>query len=173
MKKILLTILLLIVIVPSIGVGIKSNFWDYKLQYIVSIHPQNIDCDASFESINIEDMIKYSLNYTKSHLDFKLKSSNNMNANKLNQTKIANCVGYTTYYNAVLNKILKQNNMIGYTIVHARVSIIFLGRDVCTVFKDKSFKNHDISIITNNLNDNKYYVDASLSEAFGDIILKK
>ncbi len=146
---------------------------DYKVITIISDKPQKLDCKASFISKNISDIIEYSLRYTTNHLTFKLKSYDNMIVNKIDKYRVANCVGYTIYFNSVLSKILEQNNVKNYKISHARVSILFFGQNICNYFSDPSFQNHDISIVTNTITHEIYYVDPSLSETFGDIIIKK
>jgi len=40
------------------------------------------------------------------------------------------------------------------------------------VFNSNSWKDHDVSIVKNNTTGDVYYVDPSLSEVFGDIIVK-
>lgn len=41
------------------------------------------------------------------------------------------------------------------------------------VFKSNSWKDHDVSIVKNNTTGDVYYIDPSLSEVFGDIIVKQ
>lgn len=141
---------------------VKTNI-SYKLLFFVD--KQTL---IGNNRLNLESFITESLETTKKDLTFDLKAkTENMYKNKK-----AHCVGYTKYFNNLLIKKLKQNNVGNVVVYHARVKVFISGYCV-NVKSSPSFKDHDISIIQDNNNGIKYYVDPSLSEVLGDIIIKE
>lgn len=171
MKK--LIVLVLVGIVFYITCSLTAQYlYSYKVQRIISNSPQSSTFDIECESKDVNDLMQYSLEYTLNELDFKLASSGNLDITSLKQTKTANCIGYVTFYNAVLNKLLKDNHITNVKIQHARATINVASYDVHEFLTDPSFKNHDISIVT--VSDGTvYYIDPSLSEMGTLLIFKQ
>lgn len=172
MKKTLIVVLgisILFYVTCSLTV---TYIYGYKVQKIISDTPQSFSCNAQCESEDANELMQYALDYTLSNLEFKLNSSGNLSVYAIDKSKLANCIGYVTYYNAVLNKLLKDNRIKNVKLQHARAIITFAGNDIHDIFTDPSFKNHDISIVTIN-NNEVYYVDPSLSEMGVTLIIQK
>lgn len=153
---ILLSFLLFSFIVPV-------NPIDYQI--IRKIEVKNV---YGKKTQNIESIIVECLNNTTNDLTFKLKS----NSSQVEKTKIGNCVGYTKYYNKML---ISKLNELGYgniTVTHARAKVLMMGTSVHFI-NSNSLKDHDISVIHNKTNNKTYFVDPSLSEVFGNIIVKR
>jgi hypothetical protein len=159
MKKlglILITIFLFSFTVPS-------HLFDYKILRVLS--QKNI---YGSSTRNIEPILSEVLSSTTSDLSFKLKS----NTDLVFKTKVGNCVGYTKYYNKLLTEKLEKENIGNVTISHARAKVLFAGQNI-HFSNSPSLKDHDISIVKNNNTGEIYYIDPSLSEVFGNIIVKQ
>lgn len=139
------------------------NFIDYQI--IREIETKTI---YGQRKNDIEPIILQSLNQTKNELTFKLDSK----TADVEKTKVGNCVGYTKYFNKVLISKLNEKNYGNITVKHARAKVLFMGKNV-HVIKSNSLKDHDISVIHNITTNKTYFVDPSLSEVFGNIILTK
>lgn len=117
---------------------------------------------------DIQPILVSTLNQTTSELSFNLKSR----TSEMYKTKKANCVGYTIFFNNLLKKNLKNNGVGNVEISHIRAKVHYMKMNL-HVFDSKLLKDHDISVIKNLNTGETYYVDASLSEVFGDIIIKQ
>jgi hypothetical protein len=117
---------------------------------------------------DIEKIILTTLNKTKNDLSFNLYSD----SNKVEITKTANCVGYTKYFNKYLISKLKESRRGYVTVSHVRAKVLIFGNDVHFI-KSRSLKDHDISVIHDKINNKTYFVDPSLSEVLGNIVIKR
>ena len=147
-----------------------SQVFSYKILYVVDKAPKKITKKINFKSQDLKNLIQQSLDITKEELSFNLSSKGNSDVNFLNKTKQAHCVGYSNYFNSILNNLLIYNNIKNVRIHHVRAKVNFLGMDLHFI-NMKEFKDHDICIIYDDRTNTKYIVDPSLSEIFGDIIL--
>jgi hypothetical protein len=119
------------------------------------------------------DRIKESLNETKDLLSFSLDSKHNIRPDILLETRSAHCVGYAAYFNSKLNSYssdLKSR--------HIRAKILIFGIDVHQLFNNqwiqiRSLADHDICIVVNSKTGETYFVDPSLSEILGNLIIKQ
>lgn len=152
----------------SSGIGFIYN---YKIQKIISNTPQTFSCEAQCDTTDVNVLMQYALDYTTDNLEFVLNSSGNLNVKSLDASNVANCIGYVTYYNAVLKKLLRDNHITNVKLQHARANIMIAGTDINKIFTDPSFKNHDISIVT--INDTVYHIDPSLSEMGMSLIFQQ
>jgi hypothetical protein len=159
MKKLLLIISCLFLV----SFTIPSNLFNYR---ILSVIKQEKIYGKSIQ--NLAPILSEVLTSTKSDLSFKLKSKTNL----VFKTKVGNCVGYTKYYNKLLSERLKKDNIGNITISHARAKVLFVGQNI-HFSNSPSLKDHDISIVKNNTTGDVYYIDPSLSEVFGNIIVKQ
>jgi hypothetical protein len=159
MKKLILIISCLFLV----SFTIPSHLISYKILSV--INQEKIYGKPTQE---LEPILSEVLSSTKNDLSFKLKS----NTNLVFKTKVGNCVGYTKYYNKLLSERLKKDNIGGITIFHTRVKILLVRQSI-HFFNSPSFKDHDISIVKNITTGDVYYIDPSLSEVFGNIIVKQ
>jgi hypothetical protein len=159
-KKIIYLFLVLFV---GVSFVIPKHSFNYKILNVIKeedVYGNSTD--------NIESILSDVLSQTTSDLTFKLKS----NSNLVFETKIGNCIGYTKYYNKVLSDRFKKENLGNITISHARAKVLFAGQNI-HFSNSPALKDHDITIVKNNKTGDVYYVDASLSEVFGNIIVKR
>ncbi len=168
MKKIILPILILSVILMSF----TYNVFSYKVIKVIDSSPQQFTKNVNYKSNNLESIMTFCLNQTKNDLEFSLSSKQNNSVPYISKSKQANCIGYTNYYNSMLSKCLSENNIDYVEITHVRALVFMDGINMHQFSNDPSFKDHDISIVKNKKTGEVYYVDASLSEMFGNIIVK-
>ena len=117
---------------------------------------------------NIRSILQNTLDETTSELSFDLGSK----TSEVYKTKKANCVGYTVFFNNLLVKKLKEKNIGNIQISHVRAKVHYLNMNL-HVINSKSLKDHDISVVKNLTTGETYYVDASLSEVLGQLIIKQ
>ena len=117
---------------------------------------------------NLRSILQNTLDETTSELSFDLGSK----TSEVYKTKKANCVGYTVFYNNLLVKKLKEKNIGNVQISHVRAKVYYMNINL-HVINSKSLKDHDISVVKNLTTDETYYVDASLSEVLGQLIIKQ
>lgn len=141
----------------------KTKLINYKVIKQIETHNVYGTNKGDIESIIIE-----CLNKTTKDLRFKLKS----NSFNVENTKIGNCVGYTKYFNKLFISKLKEKKYGNIIVTHARVKILIIGTNIHFINLN-SLKDHDISIIHNKTNNRIYFVDSSLSEVFGSIVVKR
>lgn len=115
---------------------------------------------------DIEPIVVECLNNTINDLSFKLNSNNS----HIEKTKVGNCIGYTKYFNKMLISKLKDNDYGNITVTHVRAQVLMMGESVHLI-NNNSLKDHDISVIHNKTDNKTYFVDPSLSEVFGNIIV--
>lgn len=146
------------------------------LSFIIPVNSIDYQIIKKIETINvrgiktkdIESIIVECLIETTNDLSFKLKS----NSSHVDKTKIGNCVGYTKYFNKLFISKLNKNNYGNISVTHARVKVLIMGTNIHLI-NSKSLKDHDISVIYNKTDNKTYLVDPSLSEVFGNIIVKR
>jgi hypothetical protein len=153
---------LIIVSLFLISFTIPNRLFNYKILSVI-----NQEKIYGKSTQDLEPILCDILVLTKNDLSFQLKSKTNL----VFKTKVGNCNGYTKYYNRLLSEKLKKDNIGNITISHARVKVLFIGQNI-HFSKSPSLKDHDISIVKNITTGDVYYIDPSLSEVFGNIIVK-
>lgn len=139
------------------------NNFSYKVLFVI-----NENFVSGKNTLEIYPILSETLNQTTDELSFKLKSK----SSQIYKTHEANCVGYTSYYNNLLIKKLKESHIGNVKVSHARVKVHYLNMNL-HIFKSNSLKDHDISIVKNITTGDVYFIDPSLSEVFGNIIVKQ
>ena len=150
---------------------VSINNFSYKVICVINNKPQSFEQKVGYESNDLNSVMVYCLNKTKSDLSFSLYSKNNGSVKSISTSKVANCIGYTNYYNSMLSKCLSENKITDIEITHIRALIYMNGINLHQFSDDPSFKDHDISVVKNKKTGETFYVDASLSEIFGNIIV--
>lgn len=150
---------------------VSINNFSYKVICVINNKPQSFEQKVGYESNDLNSVMVYCLNKTKSDLSFSLYSKNNGSVKNITTSKVANCIGYTNYYNSMLSKCLSENKITDIEITHIRALIYMNGINLHQFSDDPSFKDHDISVVKNKKTGETFYVDASLSEIFGNIIV--
>lgn len=145
----------------------------YEIISTVSEKAQSSPIKITVKSKNIDTLIDYSLGVTTDKLSFSLKSSGNSKVNILSSTGKAHCVGYARYFAAVITETLAKNDLDHYKVTHVRAKIQILGFNVHQFFNHPAFKDHDVCVITNIETGERIFVDPSLSEFLGNVIIKQ
>lgn len=146
---------------------------NYEVISTVSTKAQPSPIKVEITSKNIDSLIVYSLNETTNHLSFSLKSVGNSSVATISSTGKAHCVGYSRYFASVLNAALNKNGVRDYKVSHVRAKIHIMGFNVHQLFDDPSFKDHDVCLVTNSKTGERIFVDPSLSEVLGNVIVKQ
>ena len=156
MKKIILIIVLIIT-----SILLVRNYTYVPIKLINhSNNYQNIPID--YNSSDINDIIKFSLNKTTTDLKFDFNSGNNIDFKNIDKIKKSHCVGYVTYFNTILKSVLEHNNISNYKLYNYRSEIHLLNFNIHSLFSNTKYKNHDISVLI--CCGKKYFIDPSLSE---------
>jgi hypothetical protein len=155
---------ILYILIPLLFLSFTKPFY---IRYKVLFTLENFTISGK-KVENIKPILYEVLDNTTDDLSFSLHSK----ISDIKTSKKANCIGYTKYYNFKLTEKLKEKGIGNISISHARVKILLFGINV-HVFNSNSWKDHDVSIVKNNTTGDVYYVDPSLSEVFGDIIVKQ
>ena len=153
---ILVSVLLLSFVVPLNSISYKI----IKKIEVTNLYGKN--------KKDVEPVIIECLNKTTKDLTFKLNS----NSSQVEKTKIGNCIGYTKYFNKMLISKLDSGDYGNIVVTHVRAKVLMMGKSV-HVINSNSLKDHDISVIYDKTNNKTYFVDPSLSEVFGNIIIKQ
>lgn len=163
--------IILIGISSLLLMSLTLNNFTYKVINVIDKKPQSFGEKIDFKSDNLNSIMVYCLNKTKSDLSFSLYSKNNGSVTCIKTSKIANCIGYTNYYNSMLSRCLSENKITNVEITHVRALVYLNGVNLHQFSNDPSLKDHDISVIKDKKTGETFYVDASLSEVFGNIIV--
>lgn len=156
MKKIILIIVLIIT-----SIFLVRNYTYVPIKLINhSNNYQNIP--INYNSSDINNIIKYSLNKTTTDLKFDFNSGNNIDFKNIDKIKKSHCVGYVTYFNTILKSVLEHNNINNYKLYHYRSEIHLHNFNIHSLFSNTKYKNHDISVLI--YRGKKYFIDPSLSE---------
>lgn len=117
----------------------------------------------------VSEIVELSLDETKDILSFSLDSKNNTDVKYLIENKIAHCVGYAALCNSIINSYdhpdIKSK--------HVRAKIGIFGFDIHSLFSHPAFKDHDVCVVENTKTGEIYYIDPSLSEVLGNLVVKQ
>lgn len=171
-KRIVLTILILTAVgllfrgwfyrhlVSYKSVGIRTNYLatDEKLtKYIDS------SIDKQSEP-HIEQIIKLGLSITSRQLNF-TSNKNDIDPNKLINSKTAHCVGYASFFATTCNYLLKKYNLADkWTAVSKIGQLHFLGTNIHKYFNSSFFKDHDFVTIENKETGETFAVDPTVND---------
>ena len=161
--------LIITLLILSVFTFNLKHFFTYKELRVVEVGVNHLDVNGGVEG-GIEDIIRLSLDKTTDKLSFSPFSKNNLNVDYLDKSGKAHCWGYAAYNNAVITKLLKNNNNKDYIVYQSRAKVYLFGFDLHQFFTNKGLVDHDISVILNKKTGSKIYVDPSLSEVFGTIL---
>jgi hypothetical protein len=166
MKKIIIPTLILVFLLINI-----RHFFSYNEIRVIPTRQNSLTLKEDIKTNDIEDIVELALGITKDKLSFSPFSKNNLDVDYLDKSGKAHCWGYAAYYNAVLKRLLKSNNIHNVEIKHVRAKTHLFGFNLHQFFTHRGLIDHDISVITNKTTGEKIYVDPSLSEVFGNIII--
>lgn len=122
--------------------------------------------------IDIKQIINYSLDLTAEYLSFHSENTSN-EPDVLITLKRANCVGYASFLNAVLNEVSSVNTKVKLQSYHVVGNIKFLGININRYLSSYKFlKDHDFNIVVDLDSGKKYFIDASLYDFCGIGIIR-
>ena len=172
MKRIFITILILTTVgllfrgwfyrhlVTYKSVGFRTNYLakDKNLtEYIDSSIDEQTDAD-------IEEIIRLGLSITSSQLNF-TANKNDIDPNKLINSKTAHCVGYASFFATTCNYLLKKYNLADKWIAKPQIGqLYFLGTNIHKYFKSSFFKDHDFVKIENKETGESIAVDPTIND---------
>ena len=140
-------------------VGIRDNvvLTNNNLIEEINIHMDN-------KTLDIEDIIALSNKLTSEKLKFTFEKTPS-DPNLIPELKKANCIGYSSLFNAIGNYIIKQQNQTDdYEFVHLVGEINVLGLNVHSLFNDPFFKDHDFNEVIYKKTGERIYIDPSLRD---------
>lgn len=119
------------------------------------------------ENAKLNDLVDFALDMTINQLSFTFNKCSS-NPNDLVKTGKANCIGYSSFFNSMMNYLLikKQLNK-RYECIHYVGKIYYAGQNINALFNDPFFKDHDFNMIKDIENKNTIIVDPSLYEYLG------
>jgi hypothetical protein len=171
-KRTLLTILILTIVgllfrgwfyrhlVAYKSLGIRTNYLatDVKLTDYI-----NASIDKQTDP-NIEKIVKLGLSITSRQLNF-TAHKNDIDPNKLINSKSAHCVGYASFFATTCNYLLGKYNVADTWIAKAQVGqLYFLGTNIHKYFNSSFFKDHDFVTIENKITGEIYAVDPTVND---------
>jgi hypothetical protein len=116
---------------------------------------------------SVEQVIELTHEITSHQLSFQASRSE-INPNKLFPNKRTHCVGYSAFYTAVCNYLLKQNGFADSFQCRAYCGQIhLLGYNVHSLFDSAFFADHDFNCIQNASGSEKYFTDPTLYDYLG------
>jgi hypothetical protein len=169
-KRTILTILILI------AVGALFRGWIYRFvvtyksegirnSYVVPNKQFSDYIDKGTQKLitpNIDQIVSHSLVLTSNQLNFSARK-NEIEPNKLMTTKTTHCVGYSSFFAASCNHLLKKYNMEDIWVVNQHIGqLYFLGKNIHKYLNSPFFKDHDFVTIENKLTGELIAVDPSL-----------
>jgi len=147
---------------------ILKNSISYTEVKTINSSNYNIDVEKISNQC-VSDVIDLALTETKDRLSFSLDSKNNNDIKYLIENKLAHCVGYAAVCNSIINSYQHPNIKSR----HVRAKIGIFGFDVHSLFSSPAFKDHDICVVENTQTGEVYYIDPSLSEVLGNLVVKQ
>ncbi len=173
-KKSLLIFLLLIIVGVSFRGCIYRHIVTYKPigQRIIyqATDKRLIDfiesnCEGK-KDLNIEDIIKLGLKITSKKLNFTF-DKNDIDPNKLIDSKTAHCVGYAAFFSTTTNYLLKKYNLGDTWSAKPQIGLLYIFRiNIHNHIDSPFFKDHDFVVIKNIKTGENIAVDPNLYDYF-------
>jgi hypothetical protein len=116
------------------------------------------------ENEEVVSIIKHSLFVTSKKLSFTLLK-NEIDPNKLVESKTAHCVGYAAFFATTCNYYLKKKNLAKNWEAKPKIGQLYiLGMNMHTFLKLPSLKDHDFVIIENSKTGETFAVDPTIHD---------
>ncbi|MES2617382.1 MAG: hypothetical protein V4613_05860 [Bacteroidota bacterium] len=171
-KRTLITILILIAIgclfrgwfyrhlVTYQSVGVRTNYSVTDAKLIACINA-NLDKEAN---PGIEEIIQLGLSITSKQLNF-TSSKNDIDPNKLINSKTAHCMGYASFFATTCNYLLNEYNLADSWTAKPQIGqLYFLGTNIHPYFNSPFFKDHDFVTIENKTTGAIFAVDPTVND---------
>lgn len=173
LKRPILTVLLLITFCFLLRGWIYRNLVTYEAageRTTYTTSPELIkliEKNANSDDTNSKEIVTHCLTLTSESLKF-TDGENEIDPNKLIETKTAHCVGYASFFTTTCNQMFEMNNLSNEWVALPKTGqIYFLGKNVHSYFRSHFFKDHDFVVIKNLKTGEEFGVDPSLHDYTG------
>ncbi len=123
-----------------------------------------IQTEAKNKQLDLSTIAHIARKITNSHLQFTFQKVSN-NPNKVAVTGKANCIGYATLFNAIVNHLLQKEGLQNrYQTKHLVGKLDFLGVDLHQFFTDAFYQDHDYNLIEDKSTHRILLIDPSLDD---------
>lgn len=142
------------------SVGLRTNYTATDHKFV-----DFIDKSADDEiNQDIKQIIKLGLSITSERLNF-TNDKNDIDPNKLINSKTAHCVGYASFFASTCNYLLEKYKLDNKWSAKSRVGeIYFLGANIHKYFSNPFFKDHDFVTIENKITGETFAVDPTITD---------
>jgi hypothetical protein len=140
------------------SVGLRTNY-SAKAKNLLDY----IDACANKQAApKIMPIIKLSLSITSRQLNY-TTDKNDIDPNKLINSKTAHCVGYASFFATTCNYLFKKYKLAGTWSAKPQVGqLYFLGINIHKYFNSPFLKDHDFVLIENNKTGEIFAVDPTI-----------
>jgi hypothetical protein len=116
------------------------------------------------KDLDVKEIIKLALSITSQQLNFTTTKNNN-DPNKLITSRMANCVGYASFFATTCNYLLKKYSLTDGWVAKPQVGqLYFLGVNIHNYLDSPFFKDHDFVIIENKTTKEIFAVDPTVKD---------
>jgi len=173
-KRTMLAILSLVI------VGILFRGWIYRHlityrsvgqrpAYLVTNSKLAVFIDMNMDKkkyLDIKDIIKIGLSATSCHLNY-TTTQNDIDPNKLIDSRTAHCVGYASFFATTCNYLIKKNDLGEQWNVTPQIGqLYFMGVNINKCVNTPFFKDHDFVTIENKTTGEIFAVDPTVNDYF-------
>jgi hypothetical protein len=184
MKRIKQTILIILILTT---VGCFSSDWLYRClvtyksvgtraNYLATNKELTDYINASIEgetNTDIQQIVKLGLLITSKRLNF-TAYKNEIDPNKLINTKTAHCIGYASFFTTTCNYLLKKYKLSDKWVAKQQIGqLYFLGINMHKYLHSAFFKDHDFVIIENKITGEILAVDPTISDYLYIVFVNK
>lgn len=142
------------------SIGLRTNYAANNDELIRCINSST----KKLKEADIKHIIKLGLSISSNQLRF-TASKNDIDPNKLIQSKTAHCVGYAAFFSTTCNYLLAKYNLANTWTAKPQVGqLYFIGINVHPYFNTPFFNDHDFVTIENKTTGQVYAVDPTLSD---------
>jgi hypothetical protein len=121
---------------------------------------------ANIHSPDIHVIIQTSLELTTENLNFTV-AKNDIDPNKLINTKTAHCVGYANFFTSSCNYLLAKYDLSGEWKARTQIGQLYIfGENIHDYLNSSFLKDHDFVTIENKISGEVIAVDPSLNDYF-------
>lgn len=144
------------------------NYSEVNIRNNISLTDINLINDINLRTqgkvLNIEEIYRLSNELTSENLSFTFAKISS-NPNKVSKLKKANCIGYSSLFNAIGNYLIIEQNMTStYEFRHVIGKLHVMGFNIHSIFDSSFFNDHDFNAVVNKKTDQIIYVDPSLRD---------
>lgn len=142
------------------SVGLRTNYSaiDRKLTDFIDANT------GKLTDYDVMQIIKHALSMTSNHLNFTTEK-NEVDPNKLINSRKAHCVGYATFFSTISNYLFRKYNLQNTWKAKPQIGqLYFLGTNIHKIFNSTFFKDHDFVTIENIKTGEIIAVDPTLND---------